>query len=178
MIAARILIIGAALVVSAPIAAQAPQTPPPAPQTAPSAPPLSLPLSTLKIGTRVGLPERTTYDDGGRRDPFVSLIVEKAPAVSTASGSMEARAKGLAGVSVVDAAVKGIITSGDKWIAIIAGPNGAQYLAHADDRLHDGSIRRIDRESVLFVARVADGTGKMVSREVRKGIRATAGDAK
>ena len=171
MIAARLLLVGAALLASVTVAAQAPQAPPPSP-------PLSLPVSSLKIGTRVGLPEKSTYDDGGRRDPFVSLIVEKAPPVATGPGAVEARAKGLAGVSVVDAAVKGIITSGDKWIAIIAGPNGAQYLGHTDDRLHDGSIRRIDRDSVLFLARVADGTGKMVSREVRKGIRASSGDAR
>ena len=172
MIAARLLLIGAGLLASATLAAQAPQTPQPA--QAPSAMP---PLATLKIGTRVGLPS-SGYDDGGRRDPFVSLIVERPPAVATATGAVEARAKGLAGVAVVDAAVKGIISSGAEWLAIIAGPNGAQYLAHANDRLHDGTVRRIDRDSVTFVARVTDVTGKTVSREVRKGIRATASEGR
>ena len=165
MITRRLLAIGAGVLMSATLAAQAP----PLPASAPAAP------APLKIGTRVGLPEKSGYDDGGRRDPFVSLIVERAPVVATAGESMEARAKGLAGLDVVDVAVRGIITSGDQWLAIIAGPNGAQYLAHTDDRLHDGSVRRIDRESVVFLARVPDGTGKIVSREVRKGIRAGAG---
>ena len=165
MMTARLLLIGAGLLVSATVAAQVPPVAP--------APP---PLSTLKIGTRVGLPVTSGYDDGGRRDPFVSLIVERPPSVATGSDSMEARAKGLAGVSVVDASVKGIITSGDKWLAIIAGPNGVMYLAHANDRLHDGSIRRIDRDAVVFLAKVADVTGKLISREVRKGIRASTGD--
>ncbi len=167
MITRRLLTIGAGLLMSATMAAQAP-------------PPLQTPSepSPLKIGTRVGLPDKSGYDDGGRRDPFVSLIVERAPAVATAGESMEARAKGLAGVAVVDVAVKGIITSGDKWLAIIAGPNGAMYLAHANDKLHDGSVRRIDRDSVVFLARVPDGTGKIVSREIRKGIRAGTGDVR
>ena len=169
MIAARLLFIGAGLLVSATVAAQAPPTP--------TMPPEVPPLAALKIGTRVGLPS-SGYDDGGRRDPFVSLIVEKAPAVATATGSMEARAKGLAGVAVVDAAVKGIITSGAEWLAIIAGPNGAQYLARANDKLHDGSVRKIERDSVVFVAKVADVTGKVLSREVKKGIRAVAGDVR
>ena len=165
MMTARLLMIGAGLLVSATVAAQAPPAAPAAP-----------PLSTLKIGTRVGLPVNSGYDDGGRRDPFASLIVERPPSVAAGSDSIEARAKGLAGVSVVDASVKGIITSGDKWLAIIAGPNGVMYLGHANDRLHDGSIRRIDRDAVVFLARAADVTGKFVSREVRKGIRAAAGD--
>jgi hypothetical protein len=113
----------------------------------------------LKIGTRVGLPEKSGYDDGGRRDPFASLSVEKPQAIATTGDAVEIRAKGLAGVAVVDASVKGIITSGNEWLAIIAGPNGAQYLAHTNDKLHDGSVRRIDRESVVFLARVADVTG-------------------
>ena len=169
MNAAKLLLIGAGLLAGVTLAAQAP----PAPQVEAPRPP-----SPLKIGTRVGPPQPSGYDDGGRRDPFASLIVEKAPTVATSGDSMEARAKGLAGVAVVDAAVKGIITSGSEFLAIIAGPNGAQYIAHANDKLHDGSVRRIDRESVLFVARAADVTGKMVAREVRKGIRATAGGAK
>ena len=164
MIAARILLIGAGLLVSVAAAAQAPP-----------APPEATPLPTLKIGTRVGMPHTSGYDDGGRRDPFVSLIVERPPSVATAGDSFEARAKGLAGVAVVDAAVKGIITSGNEWLAIIAGPNGAQYLAHANDRLHDGSVRSINSDSVVFLARTRDVTGKVVSREVRKGIRATGG---
>ena len=166
MIAVRLLVIGSVLLVGATVAAQAP--PPP------TMPPDVPPLASLKIGTRVGLPS-SGYDDGGRRDPFVSLIVDRPPAVATAGDSMEARAKGLAGVAVVDAAVKGIITSGNEWLAIIAGPNGAQYLAHANDRLHDGSVRKIDRDSVTFLARVRDVAGKVVAREVRKGIRATGG---
>jgi hypothetical protein len=164
VIAAKLLMIGAGLLVSATRAAQAPQPPPAA-----------SPLPTLKIGSRVGPPEKSGYDDGGRRDPFASLIVERAPAIATSGDSMEARAKGLAGIAVVDASVKGIITSGREWLAIIAGPNGAQFLAHTNDKLHDGSVRRIDRESVVFLARAVDVTGKVVSREVRKGIRATGG---
>lgn len=171
MIAARLLFIGASLLIGVTVAAQAPPTP------TPTMPPEVSPLATLKIGMRVGLPS-SGYDDGGRRDPFVSLIVERPPAVASATGSVEARAKGLAGVAVIDATVKGIITSGAEWLAIIAGPNGAQYLAHASDRLHDGSVRRIDRESVTFVAKVTDVAGKTISREVRKGIRATAGEAR
>lgn len=132
----------------------------------------------LKIGSRVGVVERPGgYDDGGRRDPFASLIAERPAAVESAEAVLT-RAKGLAGVAVVDVAVKGIITSGQTLLAIIAGPDGAMYLARPNDRLHDGVVRRIDRDGVVFTARVPDGTGKIVSREVRKGIRPSTGEAR
>lgn len=133
----------------------------------------------LKIGTRVGGPEKSGYDAGGRRDPFAGLIAEKAPAA--ASGAPEpgvVRAKGLAGVAIVDARVTGIIANGESLLAIVAGPDGAMYLAHADDRLHDGVVRRIDRDAVVFLAQVPDGTGRIVSREVRKGLRPGTGDGR
>ena len=164
MIRARFSMIGAALLVSAGVGAQSPA---------------ALPAATeLKIGTRVGVTIASGYDDGGRRDPFASLIREQPTVIANNGETVKVRAKGLAGVAVNDVSVKGIITSGEKWIAIVAGPDGASYLARTDDKLHDGSIRRIDRESVVFLARVQDGTGKTVSREVRKGIRATAGEAR
>jgi Tfp pilus assembly protein PilP len=171
MIARRLLIVSAVVLMSTTLAAQAPPAASPAePSTLPA-------VSALKIGTRVGLPEKSTYDDGGRRDPFVSLIVERAPSVSTGGDSIQARPKGLAGLSVVDAHIKGIITSGDKWIAIVSGPNGT-FLAHMNDKLYDGSVRKIERDGVVFVTRVTDVAGKMVNKEVRKAIRATAGDSK
>ncbi len=164
MIGVRAFAACAALLVSASAAAQTPTPQPVAPE--------------LKIGTRVGVPDKSGYDDGGRRDPFVSLIREQVAVVSNTGQAVQARAKGLAGVAINDVAIKGIITSGQKWLAIIAGPDGKMYLAHTDDKLHDGTVRRIDRDSVVFLARVQDGTGKMISREVRKGIRPSTGDSR
>lgn len=161
---ARLSIIGAALLVSVTTSAQSPTAQPVA--------------AELKIGTRVSPPVTSGYDDGGRRDPFASLIREQPTVIANDGAAVQVRAKGLAGVAVNDVSVKGIITSGEKWIAIVAGPDGKSYMARTDDKLHDGSIRRIDRESVTFLARVPDASGKTVSREVRKGIRATAGEAR
>jgi len=138
------------------------------------APPDSQRPPALKIGSRVGVPEKSGYDDGGRRDPFASLISERVTA-SPGGEPGVARPKGLAGVAVVDVAVKGIMGDGKSLIAIVAGPDGASYLAHTNDKLYDGVIRRIDRDAVVFLARVPDGTGKIVSREVRKGLRPVVG---
>jgi Tfp pilus assembly protein PilP len=125
----------------------------------------------IKIGTRVGV-EPSGYDPQGRRDPFASLVRESPAATATSDAP---RAKGLAGIAVTDVEVTGIITAGEKWLAIVAGPDGTTYLARTNDRLHDATIRRIDRDAVVFLARTRDVTGATVSREVRKALRPTTG---
>jgi Tfp pilus assembly protein PilP len=130
----------------------------------------------LKIGTRVGVADVSGYDSGGRRDPFASLIVDR-PATAAAATPAR-RAQGLAGLAMADVSVKGIITNGQKWIAIIAAPDGTTYMARPNDRLHDAVVRRIDRDAVIFFAQVEDVTGAVRSREVRKELRPSIGDAK
>ncbi len=130
----------------------------------------------IKIGTRVGVADVSGYDSGGRRDPFASLIADR-PAAATAATPAR-RAQGLAGLAMADVSVKGIITNGQKWIAIIAAPDGTTYMARPNDRLHDAVVRRIDRDAVVFFAQVEDATGAMRSREVRKELRPSIGEAK
>lgn len=132
--------------------------------------------TTLTIGTRVGAGtiSGSGYDDEGRRDPFGSLVAER-PVVAAAPVR---RAHGLAGLAMADVAVTGIITSGQTWIAIIAGPDGATYLARPNARLHDAVVRRIDRDAVVFVTQVADVTGAARAREVRRALRPSAGEAR
>jgi Tfp pilus assembly protein PilP len=138
------------------------QVPPPTPQA--SAPP------AIRIGSRVG-ESPTTYDDGGRRDPFVSLIVPKvAPAAGAASSSARPIA-GLGGLSVSDVAVKGLVRSGSTLIALLQGPDGKTYMAKRLDRLHDGVVTRIESDCVVFTERTADAAGVVRARDVRKPLR-------
>lgn len=121
-------------------------------------------------------PPKSAYDDEGRRDPFTSLLSQKAPA--SAAAFIQGRASGLAGVAVMDVAVRGIINIGQTGRAIVAGPDGATYLVRANDRLHDGVVQRIDREAVVFLARASNGGGGIVVREVRKALRPSAGEGR
>jgi Tfp pilus assembly protein PilP len=129
----------------------------------------------LRIGTRVGaeVPVETSgYDSAGRRDPFASLIVAR-PVAS--EGAVRPRATGLAGLAVADVSIKGVITSGQTWVAIVAAPDGTTYLARPNDRLHDAVVRRIDRDAVVFLAQVPDAAGVARPREIRKGLRPSGG---
>jgi Tfp pilus assembly protein PilP len=129
-------------------------------------------VPSIPLGTRVG-ESPTQYDDGGRRDPFVSLIVPKvAPSGAPLAGRPNPAA-GLAGVSVSDVVVKGLIKSGTTLIALLQGPDGRTYMAKRLDRLQDGVVTRIDSDGVVFTERIADAAGAVRARDVRKPLRAT-----
>ena len=134
-------------------------------------PPSRTPPAPIRIGTRVG-ESPTQYDAGGRRDPFVSLIVPKvAPSSGPAAGSPRPGA-GLGGLSVSDVVVKGLVRSGTTLIALLQGPDGRTYMAKRLDRLHDGVVTRIDSDGVVFTERTADAAGVVRARDVRKPLRA------
>ena len=134
----------------------------------PSAPPQLAalpPAAVIPVGSRVGeLP--TTYDSGGRRDPFLSLIVPKRVA-SADSNSLRPRS-GLASIALADVAVKGIVKSGKTMLAILEGANKQSFVARVQDRLLDGAIKSIDNEGVVFVEAADPG---MRPNEIRKTLR-------
>jgi len=80
--------------------------------------------NTVAVGSRVGAPPSSGYDDGGRRDPFLS------PMVTRKSGPAMGRVSvaGLAGVSVTDVVVTGITRAGKKSTAILQTPDGKSYV--------------------------------------------------
>lgn len=125
----------------------------------------------IRVGSRVG-ESPTSYDDGGRRDPFASLIVPKPTPTSRPGGGAGPVAAGLGGVSVTDVVVKGVIRSGNTLIALLQGPDGRTYMAKRQDRLHDGVISRIEIDAVVFTERSADAAGVVRARDIRKPLRA------
>ena len=125
----------------------------------------------IRVGDRVG-ETPTAYDDGNRRDPFVSLIAPKAPPTSANATATRVRpVAGLAGVSVSDVAVKGLIRSGATLIALLQTPDGRTFMAKRLDRLQDGVVTRIDSDAVIFTEHTTDAAGAVRSRDVRKPLR-------
>lgn len=121
---------------------------------------------TLKIGTRVGLVQ-SGYEGQSRRDPFTPLVAPPTAPVATGTAPVR-RAPGLAGMTVDDVVLKGIITSGAIRMALLEGTDGKTYLAKAQDRLQDAVIRRIDVDAVVLLTNTSQ---RAVGREVRKPLR-------
>ena len=123
----------------------------------------------IPIGSRVGAPP-SGYNDGNRRDPFVSLIATKRAATSNAPATPLKKGAGLASVSVNDVLVRGIVRSGTNIMATLEGPDGKQFVARRQDKLQDAVIKSIDKDGVTFVAQSVDVVGTAHPREVRKGL--------
>lgn len=104
-----------------------------------------------------------TYDPQGRRDPFVSLRGTNAGMTSTQN-----RPAGLAGVTVSEIVLRGIVRSGNEFIALAQAPDGRTFQLRRNDRLFDGSVRQIGIDAVVFVQNVNDPLSIVKQREVRK----------
>lgn len=85
------------------------------------------------------------------------------------AGNADTRPKaGLAGLSLADVQVKGVVKNGDTMLAILEAPGKQSFVARVKDRLADASIQSIDRDGVVF----AEQTGGGASLPVRKALRA------
>jgi hypothetical protein len=144
---------------AAPVAAQAPAATQAAAMPVAEHAPASIP-----VGSRVGdLP--TGYDDGGRRDPFASLIVPKR-AITAANDGTRART-GLGSVALNDVTIRGVIRAGTTMMAILEGPNKQSFTIRPKDRLFDATVVAVDADGVVF-SQQAEGLG---SSQVRKSLR-------
>ena len=124
--------------------------------------PIAAPAVTIPLGTRVG-DLVTGYADGGRRDPFGSLVLPKRAAPTSADGKPRT---GLAALALSDVVVKGIVRSGDTMLAILESPAKQSFVTRVKDRILDATVVTIDRDGVIFSDRSA-GT----ATEVRKPLR-------
>ena len=145
------------------LAAQTPIEP--ATASTPVGPAMSNVPAPIPVGSRVG-ELFSTYDDGGRRDPFASLVVVRRTETPAVVDSRPRR--GLAALSLADVAVRGIVKNGATMLAIIEGPNKQSFVARTSDELLDASIASIDGAGVVFAQHVDTG---MPPNHVRKSLR-------
>jgi Tfp pilus assembly protein PilP len=123
----------------------------------------------IPVGTRVGTETVPSgYDDGGRRDPFVSLIVTKKTVAS--SPALMRMGTGLQNLTVSDVTLRGITKVGTRFMAMIEGPDKKSYTVNAQDHLLDGFVKSVDAEGIVLVEQDAAGRG----HEVRKALRVAA----
>ena len=66
----------------------------------------------------------TSYQAGGRRDPFLNLLGTR----HRAARAPAKRGDGLAGLIVNEIAIRGVMQSGPALIAMIQGPDGKTTL--------------------------------------------------
>src|SRR5664279_2581139 len=114
--------------VPAPSLAQAP----PATAAAPAETPA--PGAPGKVTEQDFTPSVYTYEVGGRRDPFRSLLVRNP------SEKDRVRPPGLAGVMVDELELQGTIKVKQGWVAMMRGPDNKSHLIRKGTTLFDGEV--------------------------------------
>ncbi|HEY8536921.1 MAG TPA: pilus assembly protein PilP [Vicinamibacterales bacterium] len=114
--------------------------------------------------------ESFTYDPGGRRDPFVSLLRSGSDSRAIRpAGAVD----GLAGLAIADIAVRGVVKARDGYLAIVQAPDRKTYLARPGDRLLDGTVKAITPAGMVLLQEVSDPLSLVTQKEVRKLLRGT-----
>jgi Tfp pilus assembly protein PilP len=169
------------LIAAAPAAAQAP-APPPAPAEAPAeaqAPPegTEMPPEMTQIAPADReardaairetdpQPGQYQYLPAGRRDPFVSLLVNV-----TGSDRPKTRPPGMAGFLIQELALKGIVKDATGFIALLQAPDGKTYFPHVGQRFYDGVLVAMDAATVTFRQEVTDPLSPVKTRDVKKSL--------
>ncbi len=138
----------------APASAQAPAAPPPGqPASAPAAP---------------APPQAFSYAPEGRRDPFVSLMRRGTEIARDPGGS---RPGGLPGLATSEVTLSGILASNGGYVAMLQGVDKKTYIVRSGDKLLDGTIRAISKDTMVIVQQVDDPLTPEKQREVRKVLR-------
>lgn len=128
-------------------------------------------FAQIPVGSRVGITVAASgYDDGGRPDPFASLVRPKI-GVPTAAVDGNRRVDKLGTLAVNDVKCTGVAraNAGGKYTsAILEGPNKMSFVVKAQDRLLDGVVKSIDALGVVIVVHTTDITGAVEGKEIHK----------
>ena len=101
------------------------------------------------------------YDPEGRRDPFVSLLSR-----GTSLRPPTERPPGLAGLSINEVTLRGIVASAGEYLAVMQSPDNRTYILHGDEQLFDAVVKTITAEGVVFLQEVNDPLSLVNEREV------------
>lgn len=105
-----------------------------------------------------------SYDPGGRRDPFKSLL-----AAQERTDNKGPRPPGIPGLLIDELTLTGIFKTEKGWVAHVQASNkDKSHLLRVGDQLFDGDVVRISANEVIFKQIVSDPTALKPFREVAK----------
>jgi Tfp pilus assembly protein PilP len=117
---------------------------------------------------QVALDERSAYDAGGRRDPFLSLTSR-----GDALPNGGVRPLGVKGLLIAELSLRGVVRSGERFLGMVEGPDKRTYTITAGEQLFDGTVRVVTADAVVFLQQVTDPLSPVKQREIRKTLRTT-----
>jgi hypothetical protein len=106
-----------------------------------------------------------SYQPSGRRDPFISLLVNVGPSEGT-----KTRPPGMQGFLIQELALKGIVKDQSGYIALLLGTDGKSYFAKIGQRFYDGVLVAMDAATATFRQEVTDPLSPVKTRDVKKSL--------
>jgi len=103
----------------------------------------------------------------GKRDPFVSVIVARNDSSAACTGGKRC-------LVIDQLALRGIVRTLSKWIALVENPARKTYYLYENDPIFNAVVVRITGDSVIFRESVMDALGHSTEREVVKRVNAPA----
>jgi hypothetical protein len=135
----------------------------PAPQTAPQTG-VQMPVDPQSDDVAAPGPVRSevyTYDPEHRLDPFVSL-----PTRGGDPRPLNERPAGLAGLSVTDVSLHGLVVNEGVYVAVMQGPDNKTYILRGGELIFDGVVKSVSAEGITFLQEVNDLLSIVNGREV------------
>src|SRR4030066_507104 len=90
------------------------------------------------------MPGEFVYNPEGRRDPFWNLLQGK-----SVKENREA-IEGIAGLMIDELELEGIVFAQGSFKALLKGPDTRPYIVSIGDKVYDGEVVAMDRNSVSF----------------------------
>lgn len=107
--------------------------------------------------------EPKLIDLTGRRDPFVSPVVNRSMVGSGCSTGKRC-------LAIDQIALKGIVKSDNGMIAVVVNALEKAYFLRENDPVFNGYVVKITGDSIVFKETIQDKLGKSFTREVTKRI--------
>ena len=107
--------------------------------------------------------ETKTYSAAGRRDPFVSPVVNRSMLGSGCSTGKRC-------LAIDQINLQGVVKSESGMIAVVVNALNKAYFLHENDPVFNGYVVKITGYSIIFKETIQDKLGKPFEREVTKKI--------
>jgi Tfp pilus assembly protein PilP len=107
--------------------------------------------------------ETPTYTANGRRDPFISPVVNRSMLGSGCSTGKRC-------LAIDQIILQGVVKSETGMIAVVVNALNKAYFLHENDPVFNGYVVKITGDSIIFKETVQDKLGKPFEREVTKKI--------
>jgi Tfp pilus assembly protein PilP len=117
------------------------------------------------VESRAGTPKQVNMS--GRRDPFVSPVVNRSMVGSGCSTGKRC-------LAIDQINLKGVVKSDNGMIAVVTNSLNKAYFLRENDPVFNGYVVRITGDSIIFKETVQDRLGKSFTREVTKKITTSA----